>query len=104
VHFYLGLTLVLLLHCIVGAYFLSRGRRISQSMKATCFGFLAICASLMIIFIIFEMCFTNIIASVDAALLLTPLGWLLAGDLFMYGQAVRKRYKLADGSRVRQRA
>jgi hypothetical protein len=95
---------VLLLHCVVGAYFLSRGRRISQSMKVACFGFLAVCASVMIVFIIFQFCFSNIIAPIDATLMLTPLGWLLAGDLFMYGQAVRKRYKLADGSRVRQRA
>lgn len=104
VHFYLGLTFVLLLHCVVGAYFLSRGRRISRSLKSACFGSLAVCASLLIIMIFFQMCFSAIIAPVDAALLLTPLIWLLAGDLFMYGQAVRKRYKLADGSRVRERA
>jgi lipopolysaccharide export LptBFGC system permease protein LptF len=104
VHFYLGLTFVLLLHCVVGAYFLSRGRRISRSMKVACFGFLAVCASVMIVLIIFQLCFSKIIAPIDAVLMLTPLAWLLVGDLFMYGQAVRKRYKLADGSRARQRA
>jgi hypothetical protein len=73
-------------------------------MKVACFGFLAVCASVMIVLIIFQLCFSKIIAPIDAVLMLTPLAWLLVGDLFMYGQAVRKRYKLADGSRARQRA
>lgn len=102
-YFYLGSTLLLLLHCISAAYFVASGKRKSKQVKAMCFLSLAACTCAVIALLFFEVCFAANMERVDAMMLMVPLIVCVAGDVLMYRLSIVKPYSMADGSGARVR-
>jgi ABC-type uncharacterized transport system permease subunit len=97
--------LLLLLHCVSGAYFVASGKRKSKQVKALCFLSLAVVTCVMIALLFFEVCFSGNMESIDALMLMAPLVVCVAGDVLMYRLSSTKAYSTTDGNgpRVRTR-
>ncbi|KQV80779.1 hypothetical protein ASD15_12720 [Massilia sp. Root351] len=104
-YFYLGSTLLLLVHCISAAYFVASGKRKPKQVKAMCFLSLATATCVLIALLFFEVCFAASMERIDAAMLMVPLMVCVAGDVLMYRLSIVKPYTMTDGSgsRVRTR-
>ena len=103
-YFYLGSTLLLLLHCIGAAYFVASGKHKSKQVKAMCFLSLAGVTCVLIALLFFEVCFAVSMERIDAVMLMVPLVVCVAGDVLMYRLSAVKPYTMTDGSGSRIRA
>jgi ABC-type uncharacterized transport system permease subunit len=101
--FYIGTTLLLLLHCVSAAYFVASGKRKSKKVKAAVFLTLAIVTSAMVSLLFFEALFESILQQLDALMLMSPLVVCVCGDVLMFRVSVTKRYTTSDGARTRRR-
>lgn len=102
--FYFGTTMLLLLHCVSGAYFVAKGKRKSKSVKAAIFISLAAITSVMVALLFFEVLFAGIMQRLDALMLMAPLIVCVCGDVVMFRMSVTRRYATTDGTRSRRRA
>lgn len=102
--FYLGTTVLLLLHCLSGAYFVASGKRKSKRAKALSFLSLAVLTCVMIALLFFEVCFAGILARIDALMLMVPLLVCVVGDALMYRLSSTMAYSTVDGSGARVRS
>lgn len=102
--FYLGTTLLLLMHCVSGAYFVAKGKRKSKQVKAAIFVTLAAVTSVMVALLFFEVLFGGIMQRLDAVMLMAPLIVCVCGDVLMFRVSVTKRYATDDGAHPRRRA